>query len=628
MNKKYLNNVCRILPFVFLSVFVILLSLDCSNPDNPGKLNANIAPKTRLSNVPPLDVVSKMDKPRVTLNWVGDDPDGYVIAYRYTWTYPENGVQKSHPFKYILNIIVEEFALMVETQDKYDLKRVYKYFSTLNPDVGLDQSLKDSLARGDSIWIQGVRIYASNPDSIKIQTGERIKYLYPIHENPNSGTFIFDSPDSINFHTFLVAAIDNDTAVSSGATVSFETPSVVAPHTSVISYPTSTMMVISESTATFRGIEFTFQGIDPNSRTIDYRWVVDKDKWLEKTGSIPWSEFTFHEYAWVQASDFPDPYDSSHTFYVQARNEFGAIDTIGYFTKAILDSAGDSTGFTADSAWVNFKTSYPRFKNPNYPATSKILLINNSVNGNSAYSSSPAFPYRSTLDSFYVDLLTNAGVPRSDIDIVHVGARPPDGIGFPSREVVSDYPYLFMYGDIVTDWTMHLPDSLRIAGSAQGVIRDYCYVGGRIIIGGWGLMNSFNMIPDEEFAANILHIDLTNADPITGKTHDCIGANGFLGYPDLRLDTTKLDTSWHGALSYIYKDYPAGFGEITQKYASLTANSTYEQIPISIRYKGITFNTIFFGVPLYYMQRPGADSAIAVAIRDLKDNTYIHNGTK
>jgi hypothetical protein len=622
MNKKYFNTLCRIIPLMLLGLVITLLSIDCKY--DKGILKPNTAPKTRLSNVPPLDVVSKMDKPRVTLNWVGDDPDGYVIAFRYTWTYPENGVEKMHPYKYILNIIVEQFALMVETQDLTVLPRVYKYFSTLPPDVGLEVTLKDSLARGDSIWIQGVRVYASNPDSIKIQTGERIKYLYPVHENPNTGTFIFDSPDSINFHTFTVAAIDNDIAVSSGASVSFTTPSVVAPHTSIISYPTATSMVISESTATFRGIEFTFRGIDPNSRTIDYQWVVDKEKWVALNQPIPWSEFSYHEYAWVQASDFPDPYDTVHTFYVQARNEFGAIDTVGYFRKAILDVNGDSVGYTADSAWVVFKTSYPKFRNPNIPPTSKILLINNLPNGNGT----PGFPLRDDVDSFYVHVLTSIGVPREDISIYQAGLDAPGRAGFPSRAVIADYPYIFLYADVPTDWTLHLPDSLRLVGKAERILRDYCYVGGRIIFSGHGLINDINMMKDQEFADNVIHISLSSAKSVSGKVHDCNGANGVIGYPDLRVDTTRMDTSWHGGLAYMYADYPAGFGEITQNYSSLTGNTSYEKIPISVRYKGITFNTIYFGVPLYYMQRPGVDSALAVALRDLKDNTYIHNGTK
>jgi hypothetical protein len=629
MEKLNFKKAYKVFSLVFFSVLLVGLSIDCSNPKSKGIVNANIPPKTRLSNVPPLDVVSSMDKPRVSLNWVGDDPDGYVVGFRYTWTYPENGVQKTHPYKYILNIIVDEFALMVETQDIATLPIVYKYFSTLPSDVGLDVSLKDSLARGDSIWVKGVRVYASNPDSIKIQTGERIRYLYPIHVNPNSGTFIFDSPDSVNLHEFRVAAIDDQGAPSlTPATVSFKTPSVIAPKTKVESYPTISSLVISESTATFRGIQFTFKGTDPNSRTIDYRWVVDKDKWLATTGTIPWSGFSFHEYAWVQASDFPDPFDTVHTFYVQSRNEFGAIDTVGFFRDTTWNDVGDSIIATkVDSAWVKFRTSYPTFRNPNFPKTSKILLINNSQNGNGT----PAFPYRDELDSFYIQILTDIGISRSDISIFRVGVNPPDGPGFPTREYISEYPYVILYGDIMHPAYLLLKDSLALSYSRQSVLTDYCYVGGRVIIGGWGLLRPQLLQPpssDEGFPDLLLHVNYSKASMISKSVPDCIGATGVIGYPDLDVDTAKLDTAWHGGLAYIVSDYPSGFGENIQQYKSRSGNTTYNAKPVSVRYKGITFNTVYFGVPLYYMQRPGVDSALAMAIRDIKDNTYINNGTK
>jgi hypothetical protein len=70
----------------FLFVAIAAMSWDCE-PKEPGTQYPNEKPVTRLSNVPPPDDTTRTTSPRVSLNWVGDDPDGYVVGFRYRWNF-------------------------------------------------------------------------------------------------------------------------------------------------------------------------------------------------------------------------------------------------------------------------------------------------------------------------------------------------------------------------------------------------------------------------------------------------------------------------------------------------------------------------------------------------------------
>ena len=617
--KSVYNIFARWNSVILLSVIYLVLSWNCSNPEHKSGFNTNIRPKTRLSNIPRDS--TKAESPQLTLNWVGDDPDGYVVGFKYTWTYRIGGQESIHPDKIILNLIVEKFALMILTDNEKILPSIYKYFATIDPEVGLDVTLKDSLNRGDTITISGIKIYASNSDSIRIQTGQRIKNSFPVHTSPNSGTFIFDSPDKTNFHVFMVSAIDNIGESSiQPATVSFETPQVLPPHTRVIGVPDDTVLVIRGTTPTYNGTTFRFQGIDPQGWTVEYRWVVDKNQWLAKTGKIPWSKFGPSEYASVTAADFPDPYATKHTFYVQCRNAYGVIDTVGYSERIVYAPGGerDSIGVTIDSAWYSFNTIYPPFARKDIPPVNKILLINNTY-VNILRPTSPSHPSPATVADYYHDIFVNSlGIPDSLISIWTVTGNQREN--FPGRNEIGKYKLVVMFSDATN--TGYIYEKWSVGPDRQAILRDYCYVGGNIIFSGWAMSAPSNLPGDRnynEFFAHILHVDVRKLAPLGGlTTFDCNGANGRRGYTDLRMDLTKSDSVWNGCFAYTWSNYPEGFGETIHKYSSRSRNAFLEDIPISVRYDGITFNVIYFGLPLYYMQRPAVDSTLAMALRDIQ----------
>jgi hypothetical protein len=261
------KNFTSALVLIASAALLTVLAAGCTEPDKPGEKHLNREPESRLSNVPPPGTVST--SPLVTLSWLGDDADGFVVAYRYRWSFQLDASSpvEYKPYKYILNIMIGGLALMIDGNEQ-SAPSVYKYFSTLPPE-GLDTARLNSLARGDTVVFEGVPVWASNPDD------ER----YPEHESPSSGTFIFDSQDSLNPHVFEVSAIDNNGAVdTSPATVDFTTPIVPPPDVQVLSGPRDTVLVLNELTDTYRGTTFTFRGIDPNSRTIEYSWIVDRDE--------------------------------------------------------------------------------------------------------------------------------------------------------------------------------------------------------------------------------------------------------------------------------------------------------------------------------------------------------------
>ncbi len=75
---------------------IIFISIHgCSEPKNPSEPYPNILPETELANVPPND--PNGENPLfalVTLNWIGSDADGFVTAFKYRWSYVENGETK------------------------------------------------------------------------------------------------------------------------------------------------------------------------------------------------------------------------------------------------------------------------------------------------------------------------------------------------------------------------------------------------------------------------------------------------------------------------------------------------------------------------------------------------------
>lgn len=577
------------------SVILLILAIGVCGCDGGGTPLGNTPPETRLANVPPDSITSS--NPRLTLFWVGDDPDGYVVGFKYRWNFRLSASEPFQwkPFTTILNITINSRALVVDG-DETAAPKVYKYFSTLPPE-GLPADQSDALDSGRVLIIEGVRVWASNPVTVR----------YPTHVNPNSGTFIFDSQDLLNPHTFEIVAIDNNGLLDgSPSQVYFNTPQVEPPHTEVIGGPTiaDTVLVLLNKTDTFGGIRFAFQGYDQNSRTLEFSWVVDKDIWKDSIGSIPWSPFSQTSVAYITASDFPDPRAPQHTIYVRSKNEFGSIDTLGFFTNpGTPDSLGNPT-FDTVYARRTFNSVFPEFAQVPAPPK-RILLLNNSFDYDTL-AVPPGKPNYAMLDQYYRDLYDALGF-SGQYDIWHVKSQ-----GFPGRGTIGRYSTVHFYGDIVNPefytWSIAGRTELQFSASRQGVIRDYCYVGGKFIINGWNVTIGVNTQFNQEFFNKILHVQTF----FSVVPHEFVGTFGLTtgspltSFPDTPLDFAKLDTAWHGGLpnGWIYQPY--GFGEKISKYNSKSDNPFLENSIVGIRYLGLTYDVFFMGFPLYYVEKPSA----------------------
>jgi hypothetical protein len=574
---------------------IIVVGWSCKGTDVP---LGNVAPITRLSNVPPTDTFIVTKNPLLTLNWVGDDPDGFVVAFRYRWTFRLNAQSPFvyKPYSTVLNIIVSNFALMTDAGPN-NVANVYHYFSTLPPE-GLNGDSANALDSGRVLSIAGSRVWASNPKVIR----------FPVHRNPNSGTFIFDSQDSLNPHTFEVSAIDNEGLVGAPASVSFGTPRVPPPQTQITGSPSDTVLVLDQITDTFTGATFTFQGFDPNSRTIDYSWVVDKDQWPQD--NIPWSPFSSATTASVTASDFPDKYQTSHTFYVRGRNEFGSIDTLGYYVHTTFDGNNNPTGFDTIYSRAKFNTLYPIFRRPGYQQ--RILILNDCYKWPDP--GTVARPTVAQVDAYYSAMFDALG-KSGKYDIFDVIDDSRAGIHiFPGRGQLGQYSSIVFLQDVLDD--LHTAGPTHgIGGSREKILRDYCYVGGKLIITAWALPFALN--GSQDFVQNIGHMqagltDLTRA--------NFIGARGDKGYPDISVDISRIDTASSGpGLTFLWAGRPYGFGEIIYRYDAANNFLPYEGASIGVRYIGITYSVVYLGFPLYYMNPASATETMRAAMNDIRE---------
>jgi hypothetical protein len=595
--RKSVLSYCSLIVVLFA---LTLISWSCYN--GGGSEYPNAAPVTRLANIPPNGYISQ--NPRLTLYWVGDDPDGYVIGFRYTWTFRlnVNAPFEKKPYSTILNIGIdksggEKFALLTDASPA-QLPAVYKYFATLPPE-GIAADSSNKLDAGEALIVEGSHVWASNPSTVR----------FPVHVNPNSGTFIFDSQDTVNLHTFEIAAIDNLGALDAHpATVTFSTPQVSSPRGQIIDgpAPTDTVLVRSDTTDTYKGVLFSFRGFDPNSRTIDYSWVVDKNIWSSVPGrTVPWSEFSQNAFAKVSANAFPPEsiYAVKHTIYLRTRNEFGSIDTLGYY---VIN--GDTT-----FAQANFSTLYPEFLKPGFhPRT---LLINASFK----YSMDTVGyirPNPDTLDNYYRGIFHELG-RDGQYDIVYATGGPAY---FPGLGILGRYSTIFMYADVVRflggDAVVNVLDGASI-------LTKYVDCGGKMVITAYNMPSLYN----SDFMDHVPHCSPN----FLRRPYAFVGATGEKGYPDVSLDYAKIDTAWHNGppdfpnspypvlgLPFMFAGRPSGFGEILYKYVDNGApGGDFSGRTVGVRYQGLTYQVVYFGFPLYYCQRPTVVQILSHAFQDI-----------
>ncbi len=558
----------------------------CENPNTPPY--PNTPPETRLANVPADDTIgiyiSQGTIPEQTLFWVGDDGDGFIVAYKYRWLNYHSTGPESTQWNTILNLTsMSGFPLDTLIQvspSAASIARIYNYFSTLNAnDNTLLNRLDDSLASGHYFAVP----YPTGP-----VPGDSVKGADPIQiEAPNKGNFIFNSPADSNLHRFEVKSVDNvDVEDPTPAHVSFWTlpsPGLIVRFTTGPTPSQGAFLVLRCATEKNPGLRFTFGAIDPSTFQRDYSWSIDD--------TLHWSPWSRDAFATITAGYFQVTGSDTHTIYMRGRNRWGVISPI---------------------VSQRFRAQVPAIDDPAWPH--RTLFINNTrytgVGGVDSLQSM----------GFYREVLDSCGKSDSmDVWLVRSGST-----GFPSRVQLATYTSIVVAADVRIS-TFNGAAVFQISGDRRGRLQDYLNAGGKMIFSGSPDIR-FMISGYDAWATNYLHYQDNG---FMNTTLDFGGSIGRLGYPDIRLDSTKVTGDSLYAIRMISIGYPRGFGETISLFNSISDHPAFENQPLGVRYKGpfispecrSIYSVVHFAIPLYFANKSDVIQSMKKAFIDINENS-------
>ncbi len=578
-----------VVAFVVCSI-ISLAIWNCRDP--MGVPRGNTFPETRLANVPADDTLAIYIRlgsiPEQTLFWVGDDPDGYVIAYRYRWTDFYQGQAVSTGWTTILNItnlagtILD--TLILVRGNPSSVFRIYSFFATLDPnDLVTRERIRDSLSTGRAFAV---------PYFDGVVPGDSVVGANPVTTAaPTKGIFIFYSPSDSNMHRFEVASIDNkDAEDPKPARTHFWTLRSPAPSVFFATVPLNGQWVLRYPTETNPGLTFTFGALDPSTDQRDYSWVIDDT--LDATRWSPWSPQAFGV---VTAIHFQQTGSDTHTIFLRARNRWGVIGSIlpRKFTAAV-----------------------PPIDDPNWPK--RTLIINNcKVLGTGGVDSN-------LVKQFYTEVMDSLGrTGMFDIWTVATPHPPLGSYAIPQREVLSRYTsILFLFEQPLPIPTLGTDALRRIDATKQALLKEYLRIGGKLIYSGTPSV-SVAISNYTAWADTIFHVAPL---PFQQNTQlDFVGAKGSLGYPNVRLDSMKIPADSGIAIRNIAVSYPRGFGQVIFLFDSKRDSAGFENAPIGIRHLAPaaipparqTYSVVYFGFPLYYAMKGDVIQSMRKAFQDV-----------
>lgn len=381
----------------------------------------------------------------------------------------------------------------------------------------------------------------------------------------SSITIPFNSSDLLNKQIFTVRAIDNEGALDPNPAIrSFVTTRASPPKTTIL-FPkkTDTLLAVQNITDWWTGVNFRFKAVDQTvgGAIAEYAYSVDGGSWI-------WVD---SPNVWIDPNQFAKPLSGRHYIKATARNNTNLIDQIG------------------DS--VSFVIVEPTFDK-------KILLIDETDE-----EKNPPFITQnikdSTVDNFYLEVF-----PGADLWDFKKQGMPP-------RYILAQYKLVVWYADDNPASVPHkIADSVNIS-----IFTDYLLVGGKFIMGGWGILKSFAYRENFPFAYksgnfvyDILHIktvDVTNL-----YVGDMISGTSSLFKDTLEVDSLKLvGFPYYGKLAGINLILStAGFTDGLYRYNNANNSSyvSYRGRTIALRYYGTVYDAVVLGFPLYFMKKDDA----------------------
>jgi len=585
-DKKSFVRFQALISLVTIAGFAVVV-WTCKYPEGPP--SGNTVPETRLANVPANDTTALYIRqgtfPEQQLYWLGDDPDGYIIGFRYRWTSTRPNVPfpNSPDWTTVLNIIKGgwENSIIVRGTPG-SLFRIYNFLATLTQDDAELRMIGDSLATR--------RTFAVPYRTGIVATDSIVGADRSVIQTPTTGTFIFFSPADSNLHRFEVASVDNSDEIDpTPATVNFWT--LVSPGSVAVidAIPAPNAMAIRTATERWPGLNFIYRSLDPNnSFGIDFSYSVDDSV-------NGWSEWSASTEAYITALEFKPLVTgrSNHVFYIRARNRWGVISPI--VSRA-------------------FSAVVPPIDEPNYEK--RLLLINNDRIGS-------AFPTLAQVDSVYREVMDSLGRTGT----YSVWVTTANGSNFPPVDTLGKYTGVIVLQE-------HYIPPLGAGAqqifntSEQLAMRDYLNAGGKLI---WS--SAVNPIPGIQtwpnWATDIFHtIPVTAQSPIIINPNlDFIGVRGAFGYPDVRLDSLKIAADSMGALRWIPMNFPRGFAQTISYFDSKTNSPIFEGAPVGIRFlaplpnpgERETYSVVYLGFPLYYAPRSAMIQTLRQAFIDIHE---------
>jgi hypothetical protein len=586
-----------VLLMVLVGSLVIMMT-GCPTPENQPYPNS--LPDTRLANVPDNDTIGvnigQGFIPEQTLFWVGDDPDGYIVGYRYRWIDAHRNAPDTTAWTTLINLTnlagspLDTF--MIVHPRATSLYRIYNYFATIRSSENTRISaIQDLLATGR---------YFAVPYNTGPVDGDSVRGADPVQiEAPNKGTFIFNSPADSNRHRFEVKAVDNSDAEDpTPAQVNFWTTRSPGPIVSVASggSMTTPAFVIRCPTQAAPGITFTFAGFDASTNDREFSWTVDDS-------TINWSGWSVEPRAIVTAANLLETGTDTHTIYVRGRNRWGVISAV---------------------AWRNFRAWIPGIDDIGVPKRLLVFI-------NTRDADYPRAPFgaidSNAIMAFYGEILDSLGLAgRYDILNRHRGGAFP----WIDRRLLGQYSAVLLVAD---SWITGVFGGSQwvLDADKQGNLREYLNVGGKLIWSGSPMVQSlFAGGGYPFFAFSVFHT--ANPSFVTPFREDpepnFIGAIGRSGYPNLTLDPAKVPPDSLG-IRYISTHYPSGFGETIYEWNHRTGNIAFQNVPLGIRYQGMaadpgpycreTYSVVYFGFPLYFVNKSQAIQAMRKALQDINE---------
>ena len=209
-----------------------------------------------------------------------------------------------------------------------------------------------------------------------------------------------------------------------------------------------------------------------------------------------------------------------------------------------------------------------------------MLVVDETRNGTGDI---PASPTDTQVDSFYTAVLEGYTYDVWDVD----------SQGVPGIDVLGKYKLIFWYADdYAQPYIRNVVDD----------IQTYLNAGGKLILSSWqGIRNMLGGTYPYGFEPSDWLYEWWGIDSVgLVNTADFVGTYGEAGYPDLRVDTSKIISNWDGALKYVELLYPVD-AEVIARFKSRSGD--YDSIPVAIKHDMLGGScVVYFGFPLYFME--------------------------